>query len=365
MTKIFSKRQRGFTLIELLVVIAIIAILVAILLPAVQQAREAARRSSCRANLKQIGTALHNYHDVHGSLPPMAIWAFNKTNNGANQTPDDARGYTWIAMLLPYMDQKPIADQINWSINIHAQTIRAPGGTAEFVRAIELPSFLCPSDAPVEARSGGGQPWGYGVSAYSGAQGWDFWHRQDYLRGVFSPIRTTGFRDISDGNSNTVMVAETAHGSFCCRTGTAGLYHTEHGGRGRPRHSTAKVFRTLLSRAVWDYRPLAFGGIKFSTNGTNGHYWQHGAGPYALSPAFVAHWPINSEWPGPGSVHPGGAMHLFADGRVRFLAENIETWNKTGPTWFRHNPAANLYLALNTIQSAVERREHKNVQSAF
>ncbi len=365
MTKVFSGRQRGFTLIELLVVIAIIAILVAILLPAVQQAREAARRSSCRANLKQIGTALHNYHDVHGTLPPLAIWAFNKANNGATQTPDDARGYTWIAMLLPYMDQKPISDQINWEANIWAQTVRAPGGTTETVRSIELPSFLCPSDEPVEDRNGSNTPWGYGISAYAGATGWGFSNRNDYLRGVFTPLRTTAFSTIKDGNSNTVMVAEVAHGSFCCRTGTAGLYSTDQGGRGRPRHSNAKVFRTLLARAAYNRNVLRRGGINFSTNGTDGHTWKHGSSPYALTPVYSAHWAINSEWPGAGSVHPGGAMHLFADGRVRFLAENIESWNKQGLTWYRHNPANNLYLALNTIASSKQRREHKNVQSAF
>ncbi len=90
-----TSTRRGFTLIELLVVIAIIAILIALLLPAVQQAREAARRSSCKNNLKQIGVALHNYHDTFRSFPCGAM------NLGGN----NREGWGWAALILPQMDQ--------------------------------------------------------------------------------------------------------------------------------------------------------------------------------------------------------------------------------------------------------------------
>ena len=98
-----KKLRRGFTLIELLVVIAIIAILVALLLPAVQQAREAARRSECKNKLKQIGLAMHNYHDVHAVLPP----GFVSTNaNVASSTSCEAGGRyaPWSVLILPGMD---------------------------------------------------------------------------------------------------------------------------------------------------------------------------------------------------------------------------------------------------------------------
>src|SRR5689334_11131670 len=97
------KKRGGFTLIELLVVIAIIAILIALLLPAVQQAREAARQTQCKNNLKQLGLALHNYHDAFGRFPSSAIWGVRLTTG-----PDTYGPYhhTWLTALLPYLDQQ-------------------------------------------------------------------------------------------------------------------------------------------------------------------------------------------------------------------------------------------------------------------
>lgn len=98
--------RRGFTLIELLVVIAIIAVLVALLLPAVQQAREAARRSSCKNNMKQLGLALHNYHDTHFSFPPGYL---DQDSYGGFGFVDINQGHwAWSASLLPFLDQAPL-----------------------------------------------------------------------------------------------------------------------------------------------------------------------------------------------------------------------------------------------------------------
>ena len=107
----------GFTLIELLVVIAIIAILVALLLPAVQQAREAARRSSCKNNLKQLGLALHNYHDVHRVFPPAQLRGRNSSTGI-----EYGNAASWGAMLLPFIEQAPLYDQMNFSIGIFEGT---------------------------------------------------------------------------------------------------------------------------------------------------------------------------------------------------------------------------------------------------
>ena len=128
--------KRGFTLIELLVVIAIIAILIALLLPAVQQAREAARRSQCKNNLKQIGTALHNYHETFRIFPPGVINSAWSGSGGGTTT--GSNGLSWATMILPYADQAPLYKKFittqHWLV----------GNTNEVAEILTV--FRCPSD---------------------------------------------------------------------------------------------------------------------------------------------------------------------------------------------------------------------------
>jgi len=153
-------RRRGFTLIELLVVIAIIAVLIALLLPAVQAAREAARRSQCVNNMKQLGIALHNYHDVVGSFP-TSFWRNTNDNLAANPNGprDNSNRHSWFAMILPYIEQTPVYNAMNFSLAVAGPTY-APNGSTVLVPNSErynataamtpINVFMCPSDpAPV------------------------------------------------------------------------------------------------------------------------------------------------------------------------------------------------------------------------
>jgi prepilin-type N-terminal cleavage/methylation domain-containing protein/prepilin-type processing-associated H-X9-DG protein len=134
-------RRPGFTLIELLVVIAIIAVLIALLLPAVQSAREAARRVQCVNNLKQIGLALHNYHEANQTFPPGAI----DTRLVTGKTIANG-GFGVLARLLPYLEQSSLYNAQNFSLNV----INGPPGVWTNSTAIHtrISGFLCPSDSP-------------------------------------------------------------------------------------------------------------------------------------------------------------------------------------------------------------------------
>jgi len=135
-------KRRGFTLIELLVVIAIIAILISLLLPAVQQAREAARRTQCRNNLKQIGLAFHNYHDVYSSFP-MAYMSHANAPGGASITGLE-NGMTWACAILPYIDQANAYNAISAANGLKTDTDAMALGSFE-AQSTVVPGFICPS----------------------------------------------------------------------------------------------------------------------------------------------------------------------------------------------------------------------------
>ncbi|MGL4461562.1 MAG: DUF1559 domain-containing protein, partial [Planctomycetia bacterium] len=133
------RRRHGFTLIELLVVIAIIGVLVALLLPAIQQAREAARRSQCANNLKQIGLALHSYHDSYNTLPSGYVSAHDNYPVGDPATEDLGPGWGWASVLLPALDQAALFDSINFDLGIETDDNST-------CRRRFVDGHLCPSD---------------------------------------------------------------------------------------------------------------------------------------------------------------------------------------------------------------------------
>lgn len=290
--------QRGFTLIELLVVIAIIAVLIALLLPAVQQAREAARRSQCKNNLKQYGLAWHNYHDTHGQFP------LGGTNWG---TPSVG----WHVMILPYVDQAPLYNRLNFTAGNAFDTI-IDGRQALFK---QVPLFLCPTDpGAIEVTAAVG--WANGN--YSGSLGAqrtpsadgachpflglaDSLGTADHgntisrssLSGVVSRLgATVRIADVSDGTSNVVMVGEILPE---CNDHNAGWWHY-NGMNNAHASMTVKIndFTTC---------PKIPGGNK-----------------PACAP--MSNW--NYSW-GFRSRHVGGAHFLLCDGAVRFISENVDS----------------------------------------
>lgn len=197
-----SGRRRAFTLIELLVVIAIIAVLIALLLPAVQQARESARKTQCRNNLKQIGVALHNYHDAFSCYPMGYCAALPYVDGGT----DTSKGWSWASMILPQIDQTPLYNQFNF------------GQPVELFPAIQtkLPAFLCPSDLiaggiiPIK-NSTGTTITSAAVASYAAVCGGDESDTADLVgAGAFFRNSSTKFSNITDGTSNTILVAERA-----------------------------------------------------------------------------------------------------------------------------------------------------------
>ena len=280
------KRRDGFTLIELLVVIAIIAILIALLLPAVQQAREAARRSQCKNNLKQIGLALHNYHDTHNVFPPGFL---------------EGHGWTASAFLLPFVDQAPLYQQLNVNgpINLANTTILGLARTP-------LPGFLCPSSPEPNPQQNpdiavvvGGTTYRIAVSNYVPIGG------QNDLRcnssttsqtGLFFANSKINFASITDGSSNTFAYAErTTRG--VTNGGTWAAVRTDAGGSNFCGPNNYESIRdgTIPTRNGWAM-----------INGTGYQF-------------------------GPSSLHVGGAHFLMGDGAVRFVSENIDAVNNTTP----------------------------------
>ena len=337
----------GFTLIELLVVIAIIAILIALLLPAVQQAREAARRTQCKNNLKQIGIALHNYHDTHSCLPPMKIWADGIDCPGG-QPWDNTGGYSWRVMILPFVEQSTMYNQINFSA-IHAG-FGCTGSAAALGNISNKPiaGYLCPSDSTPPIIAGhAGTNYGAAISASAqtilafGQGSGTIPHER--LAAVFQmngngPVKVT-LTDIKDGTSNTIAVAEVfrARRTASRAAGTFGL-----DGNGR-------CYRWMIEQACEVTGTLGRGGTMgdmaggFEASGGNpGGHLQVGAttaktgdgGPND-NRADQTSWTgehdeaAHSGFRPASSQHVGGVQLLLADGSVKFTSDNVDSnlWN--------------------------------------
>lgn len=304
MTNRNIKRRTAFTLIELLVVIAIIAVLIALLLPAVQQAREAARRSQCKNNLKQIGLALHNYHDAYNMFPPESIWAYGAVGSW------QPRNFSWLCMILPYLDQAPLYNQTNFSLPVWNQPIMSR----------MLPVLTCPSDPGVGAP---GSTYGMATTNYAGAEGYDWWPRSgNPLGGIFTLNGATRISAVTDGTSNTIAVGEVTQTGFCC----GGQFQN---GVGQASPAGSAWFRpAFVSVAYSDSQTTGNTATSYpqpdgSANPASAWATFRPTAPYPYKPTYLHTFGLNSNQFGAHSRHIGGAHFLMADGAVRFISQNL------------------------------------------
>ncbi len=314
--------RRGFTLVELLVVIAIIGILIALLLPAVQAAREAARRSQCSNNLKQIGLAIHNYHDTYQSLPSGYILA----PGPVPPVTGSLASWGWGAFILPFVEQQPLHDRLSPGRFRLSDALTA-GGPLDRVADLQTPiaAFRCPSDLAKETNTGFTLPnaSGTGVatatSNYVGNNTSRKWHSGGYLvgtdpgqpsqwnpptsaacapNGLFWRDSCVKFRDIVDGTSNTICVGERAWEL----TGPAGTAVRCNAGAV---HGTDNRNEQINIRVN-----LGGGAVPLGPSPTGTSYCYYGF----------------------SSPHPGGVGFVLADGSVRFISTTIDHNWVTTPT---------------------------------
>ncbi len=298
------RRRSAFTLIELLVVIAVIAILIGLLLPAVQKVREAAARMTCQNNLKQIGVALHNYHSAYQTLPP-----------GSN-----TNGFTVVALILPFMEQNNLYNQIDFAASPDSPLNAIPYGTT-------IKTLICPSDTfgiP-------SLPPGLGGNNYFANYGTNiqFFRNSSVANGVFA-LRDRGISllAITDGTSNTAAFSELKKGDF-----NNALYSPADwlnaSSAGLP--STAdQAYAICQSINPQDLSYQCFSaGDEWVSDDSTGTAYTHVVPPNSTNCCWLANLTFAAT---ASSYHTNGVNLLLCDGSVRWVsnAVSLPTWRALG-----------------------------------
>ena len=348
----FSTR-RAFTLIELLVVIAIIAVLVALLLPAVQQAREAARRAQCKNNLKQLGLALSNYHDITATTFPPGYLDMNSTRTAF-------LGWGWMAMLLPQIDQAGLYNLLGSSATIPNFDTGLSSATAATVTAQSVQTVIrairCPSDVGSDTIPPNNLlTYPCGRSNYVGVAGTDpAWNPvtggASSKSGYGNTVYTQGNSDSSASVSGAIWVLDpciVTTGNYVSPMTTAqGFLNSDVGGTsynfGGTFGANSKIgYRDMLdgaSNAIvvgerytpFDTTPNRIDAMGDATwvgaggdNGPRGQGTALGEASIPINFGFTSTTP-RPETAGFGSMHSGGCHFLMGDGSVRFISQNVD-----------------------------------------
>jgi prepilin-type N-terminal cleavage/methylation domain-containing protein/prepilin-type processing-associated H-X9-DG protein len=336
-----SRPARGFTLLELLVVIAIIAVRIGLLLPAVQKAREAAARLNCQSNLKQIGLALHNYHDSNNAFPP-----------GRSGPPSSQARLSVFVMLSPFYENENLYRQIFSPGTYGGTTYDTPpvpwdGNFEPWGAQHQLKFLHCPSDIPLYDDRGGhliastsyAVCWGDTVTG-TGLDG--TYHR----RGLFGPTVAVAIPDISDGTSHTLAMSERTF-----RRGPRAILGnaaTDVTGIA----SNPSLCLETIDRASGQYKP----DVNLNTYYA-GVRWNDGSAEFTgfntvLAPNGPSCYTVHSNSDGlftAQSRHPGGVNVLLADGSVRLLSETIDVGNQGAPESLSGGSPYGVWGALGTI----------------